>query len=264
MKEYRRRIDAIPGARACPVCGRRATEESCGDAACRSELESRSLRIREDRERRERKGVLARQLEQELRSRGDLPDSAAAALLPATDRPLRRQDPARRTLFAERLADLMETAAADPDGPTGERAEPERPPTEDERLIGAACGSCRGHCCRHGEDHAFLRPATLRRHWRAHPELTPQQVREEYLRRLPDESVAGSCIYHGRGGCALPRAMRSDVCNRYHCEDLEALRKTAGAGPVLVLGFDKDRYVRASLLDGGGVRTVAEAPRAAE
>jgi hypothetical protein len=240
------------------------TEDSCGAASCRREVEARRLRILEARERRERKEALARSLEQELRRNAALPDPAVAAVLPATDRPLSRLEPARRTLFAERLADLMETAAADPEGPTGEPIGAERPPTADERLIGAACGSCRGHCCRLGEDHAFLRPATLRRHWRAHPELTPQQVREDYLRRLPAESIAGSCIYHGRGGCALPRAMRSDVCNRYHCEELEALRKSAGAAPVLALGFDKDRYVRASLLDGGDVRTVAEAPRAAE
>lgn len=254
QQEYRRRI-----AHGCPICGRECAGESCGHEYCAAELEQRRRRLVEERERQERKAAQARALDQELRRRPDVPASAVLAILPATDRPVQRQDPTRRTLFSERLTDLMETAIADPEGPTGDTVEPDLPPTGDARLIASACASCRGSCCRHGEDHAFLRPATLRRFLKAHPGLTPAKAKEEYLRRLPAESIAGGCVFQGREGCTLPRSMRSDVCNRYHCEDLETLRKSTGAAPVLVIGFDEDRYVRASLI-GDGVRTIAEAP----
>jgi len=254
MHEYRRRV-----VRGCPICGREAAGETCGHAYCTGELEARRRRVRDERERQERREAQARTLDQALRLRPDVPASAVLAILPATDRPVVRQDRSRRTLFSEKLSDVLETAAADPEGPTGDAVVAEPAAAGEAGLIAAACASCRGFCCRLGEDHAFLRPATLRRFLRANPALTPAQAKEEYLRRLPEEIIAGGCVYQGRDGCALPRAMRSDVCNRYHCEDLEALRKSAGPAPVLVIGFDHDRFVRASLI-GDGVRTLAEAP----
>jgi hypothetical protein len=60
--------------------------------------------------------------------------------------------------------------------------------------------------------------------------------------------------------------MRSDVCNRYICEDLEKLSVHVSAAqnrqqlpPVVAVGFDRDRLVRVSLIDGDGVRTLSEA-----
>ncbi|HZE99358.1 MAG TPA: hypothetical protein VE981_20305, partial [Planctomycetota bacterium] len=58
----------------------------------------------------------------------------------------------------------------------------------------------------------------------------------------------------------LPRAMRSDVCNRYLCEELDRLPNSTAA--VLAVGFDGSRYVRTSVLEGGVLRTVDEAPPA--
>src|SRR5579862_7487974 len=215
-KEYRRRIESVPGARVCPVCGRRAGggDGTCGDEYCRGEVASRRERTRAEEERRAAREASAREIERGLRGSGAVLEGARVAVLPATDRPMVPQDPARRTLFAERLSEIVDDAAADPDGPTGDPAWPEAPSSPADALSRAACASCRGLCCRHGEPHAFLRPATLRRYFRQHPEETPAQALRAYLNFIPAESASGSCIYHGRQGCALPRAMRSDVCNR--------------------------------------------------
>ena len=160
----------------------------------------------------------------------------------------------------------FEFPAADPNGPTGDAASPEPPASAVEALERAACASCRGLCCRHGEPHAFLRPATVRRTLKLHPGWTAAQALEAYLSFIPAESTAGSCIYHGSRGCALPRAMRSDVCNRYLCDDLERLQKAAADAavlpPVLAVGFDEDRLVRVSLIEGDAVRTLPDPPRA--
>ena len=44
-------------------------------------------------------------------------------------------------------------------------------------------------------------------------------------------------MYHTSVGCALPRAMRSDICNRYECAGLAELARTfreraAGGRPL--------------------------------
>jgi len=263
-REYRRRIQALPGNRACVICGRwigsGLSGDTCGEEYCREGVESREERAGRERRRRETREEVSRKVEAERRP--SLPPEALTAVLPAHDRPLGPLDPVRRTLFAERLAGVMEDAAADPDGPTGDPPVPERATTPAETLARAACTSCRGHCCRHGDLHAFLRPATLRRHLKLHPEQTPAQALELYLSHIPEVSTAGSCIYHGRQGCALPRAMRSDVCNRYLCDDLERL-ETVAAGkkdvpPILAVGFDEDRLVRVSLMEGDRVTTLSE------
>ena len=261
-REYRRRIESTPGARACPVCGRAAVEggETCGEDYCRSEAESRRDRRRAEQERLAAKEAAAGRVERELRASGAIPPEARPAVLPATDRPIVPQDPSRRTLFAERLAEVMADAAADPDGPTGDPPWPEAPSSPADALARAACASCRGLCCKHGEPHAFLRPATLRRYLRQNPGQTPAQALQAYLDLIPAESTAGSCIYHGRQGCTLPRGMRSDVCNRYLCDDLERLQKAGDAPPVLAVGFEEDRLIRVSLLGPDGSTTLSEAP----
>jgi hypothetical protein len=267
-REYRQRVEAA-GGRPCPVCGRPADGETCGDDYCRGEAESRRARKDLEAERLAAKEAAARRVEEGLRAAGALPSEARAVVLPATDRPLISRDPSRGTLFAERLAELLEDAAADPDGPTGDPPSPEGPVSPSDALARSACASCRGLCCRHGEPHAFLRPATLRRYLKLHPGETPARALEEYLSRIPTESVAGSCIYHGRQGCALPRSMRSDVCNRYLCDDLERLlaasrdnpaSQNRHAPPVVAVGFEEDRLVRVSLLAADGVRTLSEPP----
>ena len=41
-----------------------------------------------------------------------------------------------------------------------------------------------------------------------------------YLDRVGSRTYRGSCLYHQADGCALPREMRSDLCNRFFCKAL--------------------------------------------
>lgn len=267
MQEYRRRLRETPGAKACPVCGFQFrpedTGETCGDAYCRGEMADRLGRIRLQQERRQAKEESAFRKERELRGRmpGEIPATAVLAVLPAQSRPLVPQEPGRRMLLRERLVEIVGTADDDPDGPTGDPAGT----GDEDALTRAACTACRGHCCKYGEDHAFIRPATLRRYHREHPELTSAQVVDAYVALVPARSVAGSCVFHGREGCTLPRRMRSDVCNRYVCDDLERVHLAVASAPapkppVLAVCFEDGHPARTALLDAGRVRLLDETP----
>ncbi len=62
------------------------------------------------------------------------------------------------------------------------------------------------------------------RNWLAqHPDASDSDIIADFERHLPVQSLERSCIFHTPSGCALPRAMRSDTCNRYLCADLANL-----------------------------------------
>ena len=106
-QEYRRRIRMLPGDRGCPICGRwigsGGAGATCGEEYCREGLEARIARGRREQDRREAKDATARKVEAELQGSRSVPPDALTAILPAHNRPLLSQDPARRTLFAARL-----------------------------------------------------------------------------------------------------------------------------------------------------------------
>jgi hypothetical protein len=87
-------------------------------------------------------------------------------------------------------------------------------------MLEAACGRCRGRCCRNGGDRAYLDARTLQRVMAEQPARAGETLIDEYLRYVPKRSFAGSCIYHSASGCALPRELRSDTCIRYYCGSL--------------------------------------------
>ena len=93
-----------------------------------------------------------------------------------------------------------------------------------EQLCDQLCGHCRGGCCAAGGDQAYLTAISLRRVLDANPGMTGDALVQRYLDCLPEQSVAGSCINQTATGCALPRALRSDVCNGYFCPELKALQ----------------------------------------
>ncbi len=123
----------------------------------------------------------------------------------------------RRTEFATYLNEIAAKAMADPSPP----AEPDagRDEEADEHpLIGATCATCQGKCCiLGGPSHAFLTAKDVHRFLHKHPGAGADDFRAHYLSRLPERSVEFSCVYHTETGCALTRAERADVCNRYHC-----------------------------------------------
>ena len=106
------------------------------------------------------------------------------------------------------------------------------------RVASAACTLCKGWCCKNGGDDGFLDEAVLARAW---PDMTTDAIICMYAERVPDLGYAGSCIFHGKAGCTLPRHMRSDVCNVYFCGGLQAfIQSDEKAGPTMVIAGELD------------------------
>jgi hypothetical protein len=81
-----------------------------------------------------------------------------------------------------------------------------------------------------GGEKAYLSSTTIRRLMRLRPELPLDRVAAEYLDRLGDETVAGSCINHTSAGCGLPREMRADTCNTYFCTPMRGWQVRCASG----------------------------------
>lgn len=94
-----------------------------------------------------------------------------------------------------------------------------------EKISDALCTFCKGGCCSEGATHAFISAVTIRRRLDENPDLTPDQVLQEYLAYLPAQALENSCVNQTRHGCALPRELRSDVCNSFYCEPLRHLQR---------------------------------------
>ncbi|WP_425257441.1 hypothetical protein ACPOLB_18255 [Rubrivivax sp. RP6-9] len=156
----------------------------------------------------------------------------------------------RRAQLAH-LARLAAEVDADPQPPQG------APVLSDGStpLAGALCGFCGGRCCRYGAGtHGFVTAELLRRWMARHPGRSAAEAAAAYAERLPRWHVARSCCHHGRDGCTLPEAMRSDICNRYACDTLRGVQDRSDA-PALVVAMQRDVALgEVALLQPGGFR----------
>jgi len=145
----------------------------------------------------------------------------------------------RRQRYLAHLDGIVAAACAEP--PPPHRLAPAEAATEQgSALPGRLCAACGGGCCTLGGDTAYLTEATIRRVMATHPELNdPDSLRAAYAARLPEQTVASSCINHTDQGCSLPRELRADTCNDFACPSLQTLRDSLRAAPpvstVLVL-----------------------------
>jgi hypothetical protein len=141
-------------------------------------------------------------------------------VLPRGPHGLERVSRQRRQRFREHLdAIIAETVSGEANDAATARdesiaADPVTP------LAAQLCTLCRGGCCSQGGDKAYLTAATIRRFMRLRPDLAADRIAAEYLDRLGDQIVAGSCIHHTGTGCSLPRQMRADTCNDYFCKPM--------------------------------------------
>ncbi len=130
---------------------------------------------------------------------------------------------------------------------------PQTPTPLDDASLGAVCRTCRGACCKAGENHAFLTRAVLSRVKKERRFATDASLLESYLDQVPTLARRGSCIYHGADGCALPRTMRSETCNRFLCYPLKQLGKDfsrAGYAQLVVSPVAKSEDRMLLLHDG--------------
>ncbi len=121
--------------------------------------------------------------------------------------------------------------------------------------VGSICARCRGFCCAAGGDHGFLTTATLRR--TAAAGVTGSVV-AQYMAHVPPRAYAGSCIFHTAAGCALPRELRSDTCNRYLCTPLTRIATATLDAPAraTIAAFTGPAWRRVAIVRGTAARGV--------
>lgn len=103
------------------------------------------------------------------------------------------------------------------------------------------CGICKGGCCARGANHAYISDVTIKRVRETQPDLSAEELLDEYTSRAIDQPVEESCINQTQTGCGLPRRLRSDVCNDFFCPDLRKLpdKIETGSLPVSVLAIQR-------------------------
>ncbi len=87
------------------------------------------------------------------------------------------------------------------------------------------CTECKGGCCIAGAEHAYLSVFTIRTMMDANPHYSTEDILDLYLSHISPQSVKGSCINQTDRGCALPRDLRSDICNGFFCEPLKSFHR---------------------------------------
>jgi hypothetical protein len=156
------------------------------------------------------------------------------AIVPHTSVPLGPAVPERVEKLRAHVQRLVETAQSRP--PDSGDAPYQLSEMQDEAsqvegaLFANACRLCRGHCCRAGAEHAFLSVKSIRDYLARFPEATVEEIVETYIRHIPDRSIVDSCVFHTETGCALPREIRSDMCNRWLCRGLIDVRTALAGG----------------------------------
>jgi hypothetical protein len=164
-------------------------------------------------------------------------------LLPANPRPIVAMPTAARDAFLAHVERLLETsftgAPRDNDLPMSSEERASRVNAGDiggiresitlsDEMVAAACATCRGECCTAGGTHAFLRQDSITRVRARLAEAGTDDAGRMlalYSSYLPPRHYRGSCVYHEEIGCALPRDLRSNLCNRYHCGELTQLER---------------------------------------
>ena len=178
-------------------------------------------------------------------------------LLPANSRNTTELPEASREAFLDKLrgtiAEAFREAVRDNSAPMSAEATqaredagwalPESIPAMPD-LIGASCGTCRGECCTAGGTHGFLHADSITR-VRAQltddgETVTAESLEARYASYLPTRHYRGSCVFHTTAGCNLPRALRSNLCNRYVCGGLAQLTR------ALVSSQQTSAYVAAA------------------
>jgi hypothetical protein len=194
---------------------------------------------------------------------------APVIIVPANTRACEPLPPPSRAVFLAGLSILLKSAyaaedAADAEGdavslPLGETGITVAPADDVLSTLGHACATCRGQCCTAGGNHAFLRGENLTRLRNEHPDDTAESLLAQYAAHLPEQHYRDSCVYHTTSGCALPRTLRSDLCNRYLCGGLTQLKRTlaiSGGATAYIGAADTGQLLRLAVVTPGSAVTV--------
>ncbi|MEM6635240.1 MAG: hypothetical protein AAF667_05045 [Pseudomonadota bacterium] len=246
--------------RTCPYCEdeidavRAAHPSHCDAPACRQShaamVAKRRLEAEEAEKERLRNSV--RDLVQDQLDAVDAAD-LKIALVPFQAEPLRPLPAYRREMFTAFLDEALEMAFQSWP-PEKDLAPWDNKPADEPAIVDAACGTCRGKCCRFGANsHAFLSAEFFQFLHLNDPTLTADTLTEYYLSHIPDQSVDGSCVFHGPMGCTLDRDMRSDVCNDFICTALAELSAGwVGGEPAVLVGEARGKAGAMTSIDRDG------------
>lgn len=191
-------------------------------------------------------------VENKLQELGHDPAAHDIAILPAFDRPLQTTSAVRKNALADRLSEIAAEARLEPVDEATTSYTLYAPPPE-MAYVAQACATCRGHCCRHGGDNAYLSRQTLLRVLESSPKKNIEDLLREYLDLVPEQSYEDSCIYHAEGGCRLPASMRSDTCNDFFCSgtrSISSIMRGEEGSPVLAAALTGEKIVRLAVING--------------
>ena len=146
-------------------------------------------------------------------------DDSQPVIVPRIERALVPTSPERIQRLRKHLLEALR-ALRTMRKPGGGTTPPAEPTGFVARVARTACTLCEGWCCKGGGEHAYLDERTLARLCATTPGLSARSILRLYLRRVPENGHAGSCIFHGQQGCTLEPSQRSDVCNDYFCGGL--------------------------------------------
>lgn len=273
-----------PAEQACGACRRPLTLRElaagvCADPACQrawtlGKRQERLRAVREAREERARREQAAFEAYAiPLRRAGARalrvaePESFPVTRVPIYTGRTSRLPARRRRAFRQHLLAML-AEAAQPVPTPARTAPPFEEPAMRPELAGVfqrACGVCRGNCCQHAGERAYISPDTIRRYRAAHPAEPDEAVVAAYLAHVGARTYTDSCVYHAAGGCTLPRDMRAGICNRFYCGALRDYQDAHGGDEPVRAFFvagNADHH-RAAFVDVRDVRVVrhGSAPR---
>ena len=239
----------------------------CSEAQCRNRYIKDETRIRKnaDEDRYKKRCEIARKyvvdshasletndigIEADVSEHG-LKSSANACLpvfpVPALQRQLTSLPPERRRTFLRHLKECVDEAfeeSLDPvdgsfsnDGDGSNIADPSR-------ILGFACGTCRGDCCRNGSTHAFVSKELVNRVRRQYPKSDKAEIFTLYESKLLEKTHDESCVFQQEFGCGLPRELRANLCNTFECEDLVYLQREPNPGSATIAAMDGEAVIR--------------------
>jgi hypothetical protein len=247
------------------------TQKYCSDRKCKWKyFEYLRQQARDFRESYKRKRDNLNQHVRDLRNNEagaagiENPEDFIPVAIPVNMRHITNLPEKRRRMFCDRLKQLSDQAAAQPPSSTNlnddstmqTKRDTPMQITQLHSIINNACTICRGSCCIHGEDHAYLKVDNLLRYMHQHPELQQQQVFDEYLSCLTKKTYKDSCLYHTEIGCALPSHMRSESCSSFACDGLVEIEKHAidtKATRFFIAAMEGENVLRSAFIDGNQI-----------
>lgn len=239
----------------CPICGIHVAwanqlNGSCDEPYCREQatIQRAAKRAQHLLDKREKLEALAvatyRSAQASEPSAQPIGAEPIPIVVPANLRHLTSPPPERVAILRDYLRKLanavvveandLETSvqnrfAATGDRESAEALEAEQADTHYDTLVGQACSTCLGFCCFAGREHAFLKHSDISRTMHDKQLTDVESIVDDFLSYIPEQSVENSCLFHGAGGCGMPRRMRSDMCNTTLCPSLVNLfQKSVG------------------------------------